>query len=404
MRRHSPPIPETTAVVGVDIAKRRFVAWSGGPTSKARSYGNDAAGFARFSEYLDGVGRDGELVVAFEPTGHYGERLIRWLEARDVRLFQVQPVHTKRAKELFDGTRRKTDAKDARVIAKPCAPPRGVFADLRVLSRHRESLVKRRSQLQNRLHHHLDVVFPELLEHFHKLRSAACLALLQRAPTPADLLEQDPDELTELLYRTSRHQLGAETMEAIRAAASTSTGVRAGIAAHRLGIRQQVAQLQAIDVDITAVEAEMVESAGQVEYVRRLVTIPRLGVLTVAILLGEFGDLRGYRVNRQLIAMAGLDLIEQSSGERRGRRTISRRGRRYARQILYLAVLRLGWTTLSERRRRLVEDNKLPPTRAAVANMCCLLRIIHAIVRDGVDFDPSRHEAPPIIEEEDVAA
>jgi len=52
MRRHSPSIPTTTAVVGIDLAKRRFVAWSGGSTSTARSYGNDGAGFVRFAEYL----------------------------------------------------------------------------------------------------------------------------------------------------------------------------------------------------------------------------------------------------------------------------------------------------------------------------------------------------------------
>jgi len=56
----------TTAVVGIDLAKRRFVAWSGGSTSTARSC----------------------------------ERLIRWLVAQDVRLFEVQPVHTKRAKQV----------------------------------------------------------------------------------------------------------------------------------------------------------------------------------------------------------------------------------------------------------------------------------------------------------------
>ncbi len=100
MRRHSPSIPMTTAVVGIDLAKRRFVAWSGGSTSTARSCGNDGAGFVRFAEYLDGVRGDGGLVVAFEPAGHYGERLIRWLVAQDVRLFEVQPVHTKRAKQV----------------------------------------------------------------------------------------------------------------------------------------------------------------------------------------------------------------------------------------------------------------------------------------------------------------
>ncbi len=70
MRRHSPSIPMTTAVVGIDLAKRRFVAWSGGSTSTARSCGNDGAGFVRFAEYLDGVRGDGGLVVAFEPSTH----------------------------------------------------------------------------------------------------------------------------------------------------------------------------------------------------------------------------------------------------------------------------------------------------------------------------------------------
>jgi len=46
---------------------------------------------------------------------------------------------------------------------------------------------------------------------------------------------------------------------------------------------------------------------------------------------------------------------------------------------------------LSERRRRLVEDNNKPAPVAIVANACALLRITHALVRDGVDFDPSRN-------------
>lgn len=407
MRRHSPPVSTDVLVVGVDVAKRNFVSvcLSGdGSWSRAKTYDNFGPGFTGF--YQDLCARSSDFVVAFEPTGHYGERLLQWLTERDVRVYQVQPVHTKRAKELYDGTRRKTDAKDARVIAelcrrgiaKPYRPLESPFAELRVLARHREGLVKRRSQLLQRVHHRLDVVFPELLGHFYQLNSAACLELLRLAPTPEVLLRHQPEALAEPLRRASRGQVGLEVVEALREAAKHTSGVHRGAHAHGLAIQQAVAELQTLAGSIAAAEREMKALLSHVDYAANLLSVPRLGAVTVAILLGEFGDLRNYTVARQLVAMAGLDLIEQSSGEHRGRRYISRRGRRYARQILYLAVLRLGWNVLSEPRRRLVEDNKLAPTKAAVANMCRLLRILHALVRDDAMFDASRFTADADVE------
>ena len=404
MRRRSTPIAAEVTVVGIDIAKRSFVAvaQSGdGTLSKARTFRSCRDGFDRFWEWATSAP---QWVVAFEPTGHYGEPLVNWLTDKGIALFQVQPVLTKRSKELLDGTRRKTDAKDAalvaelcrRGIAKPFAALESPFAELRVLSRHREQLVKRRSQIQNRLHWQLDVAFPEVLPLFYKLNSSACRCLLEEAPTPADVLAADPEVLAEQLRVASRGAHGAELVDRIRDAAASSVGVARASDARRLALRHLLGELAEVTSRIDAAEGEMLRLVDEVDYVPRLLSIPRLGKLTVAILLAEFGDLRNYRFAKQLIAMAGLDLVEQSSGERRGHRYISRRGRRYARQILYLAVLRLGWTVLSEPRRRLVEENKLAPTKAAVANISRLLRILHALVRDNVDFDAAQH-APKVV-------
>ena len=63
------------------------------------------------------------------------------------------------------------------------------------------------------------------------------------------------------------------------------------------------------------------------------------------------------------------------------------------RQLLFMAALRLGNGVLAEPRRRLVEDRKVQPTKAAVANMCRLLRILHAMARDGSRFDATRYAA-----------
>lgn len=400
MRRRSTPIAAEVTVIGIDLAKRSFVAVAqtgDGTLSKARSFRVAREGFEKFWAWA--TGEAAQWVVAFEPTGHYGEPLVNWLTDRGVTLFQVQPVLTKRSKELLDGTRRKTDAKDAAVvaelcrrgIAKPFTPLEAPFADLRVLSRHREQLVKRKAQLQNRLHWQLDVAFPEMLPLFHKVDSAACRRLLELAPTPCDVLAADADGLSRELRQASRGALGAPIVDALQTAAATSIGVQRGEEARKLAIAQSVAELKELAARIGEVEQRMSRLLHQIDYVPRLLSVPHLGELTVAIVLAEFGDLRGYRLAKQLIAMAGLDLIEQSSGEHRGHRHISRRGRRYVRQILYLAVLRLGWNVLSEPRRRMVEDNKLAPTKAAVANICRLLRILHALVRDGCDFNAARH-------------
>lgn len=39
----------------------------------------------------------------------------------------------------------------------------------------------------------------------------------------------------------------------------------------------------------------------------------------------------------------------------------------------------------------MVEEHEVEPMKAAVANQCRLLRIMHALVRDDVDFQARRY-------------
>lgn len=398
MRRRLSPVPAEVFVVGIDIGKRTFVVvvlGGDGSASKAKSYAMSREGFEAFAKRVAALVGASRWVAALEPTGHYGEPLVHWLHGQGIQVFQVQPLHTKRSKELYDGTRRKTDAKDALVVADLCR--RGVakpftrlespFVELRVLCRHREQLVKRKTQIINRLHWQLDVVFPELIPLFNKVDTAGFRRMLELAPTPSDVLGADPAVLVASLREASRGSKSDQAVEEIRAAAAISIGVQRGLDARRLAIRQLLSELAFVTDRLEEVGAAMRAALDRVDYAPRLLSVPRLGWLTAAILLAELGDLRAYRFAKQVIAMAGLDLVEDSSSERKGHRHISRRGRKHARQVLYLAVLRMGWNVLSEPRRRMVEENKLAPTKAAVANICRLLRILHAIVRDDVDFD-----------------
>lgn len=408
-RRRWQPIPQNTTVVGIDVAKRKSVAVAQlreGFTARPLSFTNDSDGFEAFWSYCQKAVKEGDFegfVVALEPTGHYGDPLLEWLGSRQVELYLVQPLHTKRAKELYDGTWRKTDAKDAELIAdlcrqgksKPHRPLTGVFLELRLLGREREQLVKRRTQVLNRLHRHIDVVFPELTQHFADLASSGFLWWLETAPTPAETLGLRRRRLVTGLKKATRGMLREDRVDAIRGSAKTSIGVTAGAETHGTVIRATVWELRVLEQRLDSIEAEMTSRLDQVDYATRLLSIPRLGAVTLAILLGELGDLRRFRHSKQLLSMAGLDLVEVRSGEtpkNEPQRIISRRGRRYLRQILYLAALRLGWNILAEPRRRIVEDRNKPPMKAAVANMSRILRVLHALVRDETEFDPTRWE------------
>lgn len=398
------PIHPNTVAIGVDVAKRSFVArslGSDGRSGKRCRVACDAAGFEELLAYcrreVERYGGRGFL-VALEPTGHYGEPLVAWLKARGVEVHAVQALFTARSKELFDGTWRKTDDKDALVIADLCRrglsrPWRvlvGPFRDLRVLSRQREQLVKRRSRALNRIQRHVDVVFPELRELFVKPLSRTSRWVLREVPTPAAVLEMGEEQLAERLYEVSRWQLGRERARAMLEAAEASVGVSDGADAHRFALEQLLDEVDVLMAQLRGVELRMAQALKQVPYSKHLLSVPGLGVVLTATLLGELGDLREYRVAKQVLKMAGLDLVERSSGERQGHRQISRRGRRYARQMLYMAALKLGQGALRARRDRLVQRGK-PATKAVVANMCALLRILFALARDGVDFDASRH-------------
>lgn len=50
-----------------------------------------------------------EVIVGYESTGPYGEPMLHYLMKKPVRIVQVNPMHTKRVKEINDNSPLKTE-------------------------------------------------------------------------------------------------------------------------------------------------------------------------------------------------------------------------------------------------------------------------------------------------------
>jgi transposase len=405
---HNRPIKSDIVVVGIDVAKRRHVAairLPDGSIKKPFSFQNDRPGFERLISRVEQAcverGVCGTL-FALEATGHYGQALQHYLLAGNRSVVGVNPAHTKRAKELLDGSPEKSDPKDAIIIAdlawqgrgRPVTQLYGVYAELRRLGKLREQLTTERTRYLNRYAGLVDLVFPELVGLVHNVTCPTIRKFLTEFPTAPDIARRQFRLIRRLLWKWSIGHFDEERCRQIHEASKHSVGVREGLEAIRLQMRLILASLCSVESQLIEVEKTQAEALRQVPYAKQLLTIPEIGPVTVATILGETGDLRQYKSAEALIKLAGLNLYSLSSGTFHGRTRITKRGRPLLRRIIYLAALRMGkhGRPLAEFHDRLLE--RLAKPQIAVACSRKLLRIMFAIVRDGTLYQPDRLAAP----------
>jgi len=398
-RKHQ--LTEQTLLVTADIGKFKnwgYFRFPDGTDMPTFEFANTGQGFKKFWSKISAVLHAhglSDVVFGFESTGAYAEPLLHFLRARGVKLVQVNPAHSKRVKELADNSPNKTDEKDPRVIANivelGCALsvviPEGVAAELRRLSHARERSVERRTALYNQLQDLVFVLFPEFLQVMKDVTTKSARYLIAHHGTPAQLLALSLAELTQLLRRISRGKLGQARAEALYHAAQESGGIAEGQHALRLEIQELLRLIGGSDEFITQLEAQMLVHVVQIPYSRCLLSIPGLGAITAASLIGEVADFGQFQSLEELLKYAGLNLYEISSGLRKGQRRISKRGRPLIRKLLYFAALRVvqkGRIFHQQYQNHLVHG--MIKNKALVAICRKLLALMFAVVRDRRDY------------------
>jgi transposase len=128
---------------------------------------------------------------------------------------------------------------------------------------------------------------------------------------------------------------------------------------------------------------------------RALITIPEMGVVGAATILSELGALEDYVHPRQVLKLAGMNLVMKDSGMSRGRRRQSKRGRPLLRKQLYLLATR--WCKSRGLYRAQYMEMLARNGGSKIKAICALARklvpLILEIARTGRSFDEARWRA-----------
>lgn len=387
--------------VGIDVAKRSheviLLDDAGEARGKPFSIPNSHAGLSRLVDRVEQANPERQPVVfGLEATSHYWLALYSHLRKCGHEVVALNPLQTSAYRRLQIRPV-KNDRRDAWCIAEVLrlepivrtALASDAVLGLRHLSRLRSEMVDQIADQKRRLLGVLDQVFPEFETVFGDVFGTTAAALLQAHPTPEEIAEMDLDQLTSLLHKHSRGRFGRAKAEQIQEAARTSFGVTLALDALTAQLQILLAQIRFLGEQVAELEDRI--AAYLEEVPQHLTSIPGIGAVLAAAILGEVGDIRRFKNGAALVAFAGIDPRVFQTGQFVARSTrMSKRGSRYLRRAVWQAAqvaarddpaLRPAY----EEKRRAGKHHSAAV--GAVANK--LVHIIYAVLRDNKPYVPA---------------
>lgn len=327
-------------VTGVDVSKPElevcFKTLHAGQETKikgSRKFPNTKKGFIALHKWIEKRRKDQlvPVIVVLEATGVYHENCAHFFHEKGYSISIVLPTQSTYFLKS-QGNKSKTDKIDASGLAQMGAerqlriwtPPSKHLMEIRNLNRHKDSLEKTKTQMNNRLKAH-----------------------------------------------ESSHQV------------------------NDLIVKQLKDQLDYLDTQIAAITLEIDKALErQSEFgqkVKKIAdSISGIGKASVACIAAETFGFELFFSMGQLTSFTGYDIIENQSGNHRGKTRISKKGNAHIRKALFfpaLNVVRLEVKTFSDLYERVFDRTKIK-MKGYVAVQRKLLCLIYTLWKKDEAFDP----------------
>jgi len=406
-------ITGTTLIVGVDIAKEvhwaRFADYRGREVEKAVSFTCDQKGFERIVARIEEIRNNkllrepfDKVIIGMESTGHYWKTFANYVMKAGYKVVCVNPHHTKKAKELDDNSQTASDKKEAITIARLVKDgryfdpylPREVYAELRVLTSARISVMSRNNAVKNLITAILDEYFPEIQNVWKKpLGSSAARQILKSCPFPGLIQKMSEAETLAEIKKGVKKSVGMKKVRQLMEAAETSIGVDYGLESARLRLNLLLCELELLEKSIAEIELSMERMLAATGYAERLLGIKGVGIVTAASFLGEVGDPLRFQSARQIAKYAGYNLVEDSSGKSKSGTCISKRGRSQLRSLLYQMALTMVSKNNEMKQLHIYlttrSKNPLKKKQSLVVVSKKIITVIYSLLKKQATYDPA---------------
>jgi transposase len=335
-------VTEKTLVVGIDIAKEvhyaRAFNYRRIELDKVISFTNNQEGFKSFRNWVLEVMKENNLdniIIGFEPTGHYWYNFAEFCRIKDFKYVMVNPYHVKISKEMDDNSQTKNDRKDPKTIAKLVIDGRyfetyvatGVYAELRNIVKIYEHVTGCKSVVENKIIQWLDNYFPEFPTVFGNWECKSGMITLKSFPLPSMIVELGEAKVLETWKKEIKQGVGMKRAQRLLVAASGSVGCTEGLRMGQKELEYLLKEYEMYLEQLEEIKSEMEILLVQVQGAKEILEIKGIGIVTATAIIAEIGDISRFEDARQIQKYAGLNLIENSSGKHKGQTTISKRGR-----------------------------------------------------------------------------
>jgi transposase len=363
---------------------------------------------ARLPEGVEGVARFHELVAPFveEPsevviaTETDRGLFIGALVAAGYTVLAVNPMSTARYRERHSTSGAKSDPGDARALAelartdrhnhRPVAGDSERAEAVKVLARAHQGLVWSRQRQLNQLRSTLREFYSAALAAFDELGSPDALAVLALAPTPTLGRRLSQSKIAAALRRAGRQRRIEERSIEIQQALRSPQLEAPTVIADAMGA--SATALMAVIVELTTqisrLEAELVERFEQHPDAKIIRSLPGVGMIIGARVLGEFGDdPNRYADAKSRKNYAGTSPITKASGTRKVVLARYARNRRLADACYLWAFASMNASPGARAfydQHRAAGDTHHQALRA-LANR--LVGILHGCLRHGTPYD-----------------
>lgn len=346
---------------------------------------------------------DDNVSYVFEATGVYHEVLKKYLDDNNLDYYIISPLLSAkyRQTELHSN---KTDPLDCTNISKvyygtksdrlnKYKSPVSKYERLQRLNRYYEDVLVHLRKYKVTLRSYLDIAMPDYDSCFPKkdIYNPLAMEILKKYPHPDLILKTKEETMIKYLEKNTNHHRSF-IIKYVSKVREWANEVYSGCNLDSIitdKIKSLVKHIEDINNEADEILQNIVDEAKNECLYTQLLSIPGIGENLAARLIAEIGDISRFDTVNKFTSYAGIDPMIRQSGKKDGTHlSISKKGNKYLRCLLYLAIscnlrLKRNNPVFNFYQRKRQQSVPLKPKVAKIAACRKLLTIIYGMSKTG---------------------